>query len=405
MEGPSVMLSRSRGLVPFFAGNVLLGSGLFFHAFLYNFYLASLGLDEVVMGIAAASLTAGGLVALLPAGRLVDRRGVRTALVSGTLCAGLGLAAGAVVEQPTAIYTAAFVAGLGAVTWRVSMGPYIMARAVAAQRSRVFSWNVALLVGSGAVWMITGGALADWLQAGHTLGEVGAHRATLLGGAGLTILAIPFFVAACGSGQAHRPIPAWAMIDTGTDGGGGPEQLAPTVAAVACWMLGPALVMPFFNIFFSREFQLDVALIGTVFGVAHLATALVMVGSGELAGRMGPRRVLAIWTAVFPPVLWVLAGVGSVELAIGLYFVQGTVSPATNPLIDEILLRQAPPSQRGAVSSWRNAATEIAGIVGAGAGGMVLRQSSFDALFVLAGMLGAIAALALWLALRRRTSG
>ena len=163
--------------------------------------------------------------------------------------------------------------------------------------------------------------------------------------------------------------------------------------------------MPFFNIFFSREFQLDVALIGTIFGIAHLATALVMIGSGELAGRLGPRRVLVVWTALFPPVLWILAGAGSVELAIGLYLVQGAVSPAANPLIDEILLSQAPRSQRGAVSSWRNAATEIAGIVGASVGGVVLRQSSFSTLFVLAGVLGAIAAIALWLVLRRPARG
>jgi MFS family permease len=399
------MLSRAGGLVPFFAGNVLLGSGLFFHAFLYNFYLAGLGLDESVMGLAAASLTAGGLVALLPAGRLVDRLGVRMVLVSGTLCAGLGLTAGAVVERPVTVYAAAFVAGMGAVTWRVSMGPYIMAWTAAAQRSRVFSWNVALLVGSGAVWMITGGALAEWLQAGSTFGPVEAHRVTLLGGAGLTILAIPLFVIACRGRPAAGPAHASDSVDTVSGVNSRLEPLAPSVVAVAFWMLGPALVLPFFNIFFSREYQLDVTLIGTVFGIAHLATALVMVGSGELAGRLGPRRVLAAWTAVFPPVLWMLAAVGSVELAIGLYFVQGAVSPATNPLIEEILLSRARPSQRGAVSSWRNAATEIAGIVGAGAGGVVLRQSSFDLLFVLAGSVGLIAGLALWLVLRRHARG
>ena len=52
-------------------GNVLFGGGLFIHAFLYNFHLEALHLDPQVMGYAAAALTAGGLVTLLPAGRLV----------------------------------------------------------------------------------------------------------------------------------------------------------------------------------------------------------------------------------------------------------------------------------------------------------------------------------------------
>jgi predicted MFS family arabinose efflux permease len=170
-------------------------------------------------------------------------------------------------------------------------------------------------------------------------------------------------------------------------------------------MVGPALVMPFFNIFFSREYDLDVSLIGVVFGVAHLGTALVMIGSGEAAARTSPRGVLMVWMALFPPVLLALAATGSVGMAVGLYFLQGIVSPATNPLIDEILLERVAPSRRGTVSSWRNAATEIAGITGAGVGGLVLRHASFDALFGLAGAVGVLGGLALWLVLQRRGAG
>ena len=64
---------RTLGLL--FGGNVLFAAGLFFHAFLYNFYLDAIGHSEAVMGYAAASLTAGGLAALLPAGKLVDKLG------------------------------------------------------------------------------------------------------------------------------------------------------------------------------------------------------------------------------------------------------------------------------------------------------------------------------------------
>ena len=53
--------------IVFLAANVLFGSGLFFHAFLYNFYLDKLGMSPAVMGRAAAALTTGGLVTLLPA--------------------------------------------------------------------------------------------------------------------------------------------------------------------------------------------------------------------------------------------------------------------------------------------------------------------------------------------------
>ena len=60
---------------------------------------------------------------------------------------------------------------------------------------------------------------------------------------------------------------------------------------------------------------------------------------------------------MFGPTMLAMAVVGSLGLATVLYLVQGFVSPATNPLIDQILLELAPASRRGMVSSWRNAAT------------------------------------------------
>ena len=271
MKVPFVTSKHESLLPAFFLGNVLVGGAFFTHAFLYNFYLGALGLDESVMGLAQASLTAGGLVALLPAGRLVDHLGVRAALVTGALLAGLGLGAGALVEAPAAIYAAAFVAGAGAVTWRISMAPYIMARTPLALRSRVFSWNVALLVASGAGWMIASGGIAQALQAETMLTALGAHRATLLGGALLAALAIPLFaVAAAGPLRQHEGQPP-DQVSAPENRDRDPRSLGPSIIAIACWMVGPALVMPFFNIFFSREYQLDVSLIGVVFGAAHRA--------------------------------------------------------------------------------------------------------------------------------------
>jgi MFS family permease len=66
-----------RGTLLFFLANVLFSAGLFFHAFLYNFYLQGLGHGEGVMGVAAAAISAGGVLALIPAGLAVDRWGVR----------------------------------------------------------------------------------------------------------------------------------------------------------------------------------------------------------------------------------------------------------------------------------------------------------------------------------------
>jgi len=265
---------------------------------------------------------------------------------------------------------------------------------------------VALLVGTGAVWMTGAGAFAKWLEAVRGLDMLGAHRVALLVGAGATGTAIVCYAFGGAPGSVEQLAATTQTVPPGvgtvSESVGFSDRMSRSIGAVALWALAPALVLPFFNLFFLREHGLPVDRIGLVFGLAHAATALVIFGSGEVATRIGPRRMLAVWTLGFAPLIWVLAWVDVLALAMAFYFMQGIVSPASNPLIDEILLRDAPASQRGRVSSWRNAATEIAGIVGAAVGGVLLGWLSFRHLFMIAGSVGALGAIVLVIVLRGR---
>lgn len=394
-------LDRWSRLGLFFTANVFFGAGLFFHAFLYNFYLDALGLGESIMGGAAAALTAGGLAALLPAGIVVDRRGTRLTYYVAAGLTAAGLAAGALVEAPLLIYAAAFLAGAGTSAWRVVTGPIIMQLTDRSTRARAFSWNVGLLVGSGGLWMALAGAAPAWIESAHAVGSLGGLRIALLLGAGGTVLSAIFFrLLRYRFASGLRP----AHVSAGALPAAVPRTLGILVLLVALWMIAPALVTPFFNIYFQRAHDLALSDIGIIFALTHALTALVIFGSGEVASRLGPVRTLACWVLVFGPTLWGLAASQTVVLAVTLYLVQGMVAPATNPLIDQILLELAPAHRRGAVSSWRNAATEVSGIVGAGIGGVLLERSSFGTLFGVAGSLAIVAVAVLLIVLYRLRS-
>src|SRR5688572_20768555 len=92
------------------AANVLFGAGLFAHGFLYNFYLGDLGFGAKIMGTAAAALTAGGVAALIPAGILIDKWGIRFAYVTAAIVASAGLLLGAVAQTGYFIVGSAMVA-------------------------------------------------------------------------------------------------------------------------------------------------------------------------------------------------------------------------------------------------------------------------------------------------------
>lgn len=394
--------STPRALALLIAANVLFGTGLFFHAFLYNFYLDALGLSERVMGNAAGALTLGGLIALLPAGLLTDRLGARVSLVLAAGVVSAGLAAGALVESPLLVYAAAVVAGAGGGAWRVTVAPALMRLTDPTTRPRAFGWNVGLLVASGGLGMALAGAVPGLLADAFALEELAAIRVTLLVGAVGSALSLPLF------GVVPRPPVARPATPpprpAGSQSGGplGVERgMIVLILLVGVWMLGAALAAPFLNIFFARRFDITVARIGAIFAAAHLLWGASVFLSGGAAARVGVLRFFAVAVATFVPAMVGLGWSAGMPVAFTLFLVQGLIGPLTNPLIDQLLLERVPNDRHGRVSGWRNAAADLSALAGASAGGMLLAATGFRALLTGAGAVGLLGGLGLVYALRR----
>lgn len=383
-----------RSLALLFSGNVLFAAGLFVHAFLFNFYLRELQLSASVMGHQVAAMTMGGLCALLPAGVGIDRVGTRAVLLGGVVAAFVGLAVTALARDPAIIYVAAFVIGLGGATCRVAWGPAIMRVTSESSRARAFTWNAALLIATGSGWTYLSGALPSWSARVVTSTGLTATQFVLLAGAAVTatsalcyaLLRLP---PAATAGRDRSPI----TLPTGTRA---------LVLLVAFWMLASALVLPFFNIYFVDRFAMPVPRVGALFALAHVLTAAILVGAAELARRWGPRRMLLVWMTALAPALFWLSMTETLTVAVALYFAQGLIAPATNPLIDQLLLERAPRERHGIVAGWRNAAAEGAGALGASGGGRLLDAGSFSTLFFVAGAVAVASAVLLTGALRAR---
>jgi predicted MFS family arabinose efflux permease len=169
---------------------------------------------------------------------------------------------------------------------------------------------------------------------------------------------------------------------------------------IAVWMSAGALVIPFLNLFFHRVHGLSIERVGGLFALSQLMGAAVLFCNGELSARLGPVRVLTGWVILFGPLLWWLGNAEALGLAIVLFLLQSVVPPATNALIDQVLMERAPVERRGAVSSWRNAATEGSGLAGASAGGRLIERGSYDLLLGVAGAVALLGCTLLALAFR-----
>ena len=389
-------------LVLFVIGNVLFATGLIVHAFLYNFYLEALGVSATVMGHAAAALTAGSLVTLIPGGVLADRTGPRTTVITGALVLSVGLCLGALATSPLAVYGAAAIAGIGSGFWRVAMAPVLMRLTQPRTRARAFAWNVGLLAAWNGVGVWVGGAASTWLEARWGLPRLTALRATLLAGAAGSAASLLLYRAL--QLRPDPPSPGAAPVAAAPVDSHLAREILPLIGLLTVWMVGPALCVQFLNIFFSHAHRFSIERVGLLFAAASWCWALAVLASGEMANRIGVRRVLFASLLAFAPAIWGLSLAPSVGLAVGLYFVQGLIAPVATPLIDQWLLGQAPPERQGAVSSWRQVAADVSAMVGASFGGHLLAASSFRALFLVAGAIGFVGALGVIASTRARAT-
>jgi len=268
-------------------------------------------------------------------------------------------------------------------------------------RARSFAWNVGLLAAWNGVGLWIGGAAATWLEARWGLPRLAALRVTLLMGAAGSAASVLLYQAL--HVPAHPAGPDAPQVFPGVH-----TRLArdilPLIGLLAVWMVGPALCAQFLNIFFSHTHRLSIERIGLIFAAASWCWALAVLASGELASRVGVRRVLFASLLAFAPAIWGLSLVANVGLAVALYFVQGLIAPLATPLIDQWLLGQTPPERQGAVSSWRQVAADVSAMVGASLGGRLLAESSFPTLFLVAGAIAFVGAAGVIASVRARTN-
>jgi DHA1 family multidrug resistance protein-like MFS transporter len=402
---PSRYGNHFRAIAPLLAANVLFACGLFVHGFLFNFYLKELGTSATVMGNQAAALTIGGMLALVPTGVFVDRVGARFALVTAAALTGIALVAGAMASSPLPIYAAAVAAGAGTSCWRVATAPVLMQVTDRDVRSRAMSWNVALLVATGGLWTALAGALPRWTQQTMQLSSLGGLRLSLVVGAVVTAASAVLFL---------RAAPVTSRVDSTADRAkrvttdrlhmlrGVPRWNLIVIPLIALWMTGPALVTPFFNIFFQERWTLPVERVGLIIAAGQWIAALGVAVSGEFAQRVGAGRILAVWLLLAGPLLAILGRAELLSASVPLFLVFGVIAPAAFPLVDQVLLERVRPERYGVVSALRNLATEGSGAIGASVGGRLIVAGSFMLLFSVAGAVSLAAAIALLIALSRR---
>ncbi|MDI3316903.1 MAG: MFS transporter [Bacillota bacterium] len=328
-----------------------------------NLWLLAMGYPASWLGRLLAVGAVAGLAGSLPLGWLGRRWGAeRVFLLSGGL-AGLTGAAALLWPRPQPLLAAAVAAGLAGAALAVLTNPLMAELEPPGRASLLFSSAYALSEVALVLGSLLGGGLPALVGGSHApAGLRNALLVTLLvsGAALFPLLRLGRIQGGEGRegaepGESARPAPSRL------DGRPGLRTLAVAALLVLVEALtgaGAGLVVPYLNVFLVRRFGAGTGEVGTVFALGSVATALLALLAGRLAGR-GRRR--AAWVGIgfellSLPLLLAAPRTGSLAAAGVVLVLRSGLMNAAEPLRSQFAMA----SVRGAGRTWLSALQNLA---------------------------------------------
>lgn len=176
------------------------------------------------------------------------------------------------------------------------------------------------------------------------------------------------------------------------------------------WSILPPLCLGFFMIMLDttivniavptlvRELDASLTEVGWVNSAYLLTFAVLLLVTGRLGDRFGPRPVFVVGLVVFTLASLACGLSGSVEALIVARAVQGVGGALMTPQTMSMITRVFPPARRGAAMGVWGAVAGVATITGPVLGGLLVETVGWEWIFYVNVPVGVVA---LWLAVRR----
>ncbi len=343
------LFSRNARLYLLNAAIVGVVSGIY--QLLFNFYVLSLGYDEIMAGRLLTISSLAVLLSALPAGYVSDRIGRKLALVLSNLMLCVSLLGIVWLHTPTWLYALNVLAGMAQSLMGVTMGPFLMENSSAKERTYLFSFGAGMQMTSAFVGNWLGGYMPTWwgylLRISST--DTRAYGSTILCIGVLMFLAlVPLILLKQKQQLEGADGDRQSPLDFARRS---PALLSKLVAPMLLISLGAGLLMPFMNLFYRSVYLQSDASIGSLFAWGSLTMALGLLVAPPLADRLGKMRLVIISQSISIPFLALLGFSPWYWLSATAYLIRLALMNMSGPVYDTFVMEQVDESARATVAS------------------------------------------------------
>ncbi|MGZ9585725.1 MFS transporter [Paenibacillus marinisediminis] len=345
----------NRNIQLFFISNILyqFGSGLF--SVLYNLYIKSLGYDQVMNGSIVSIQSLATALLFIPIGLLGDRLSRKPFLVTGALFTGILFISRAFAQGEPYLQLLAIGTGVFASFYQVLAVPFLAENSGIERRLRMFSLHFSMVLASQVLGNISGGIIADSLQAIGIDHTQSLQTALLFGGIATLFSFIPLLFVkekkAESVLEASVSTVAEKSIHTADNARDDWRNIGKFTIGQLLIGFGSGLVIPYLNLYFTDRFDISLTSVGLLVSLGQVMTIISMMIGPKLVGRVGQVRAIVYFQLLSLPFL-LLTGFTNILLIASISFLfRQALMNAANPIQSNLMVDRVSDRRRGIANS------------------------------------------------------
>ncbi|MDC1141562.1 MFS transporter [Planctomycetota bacterium] len=345
----------SRLLWLYFLAVFLMGVGHGIFRVLRNQYIVDLGMDDTAYSFVQGVNGIGGLLIAIPAIAIIGRVKAKTLVAFVALVNGLAFAAQGLFGNIESFLGGAFFAGIAMSLNMAIAAPFLMRNTNKTQR--IFAFTFQAIVGhplAGAIGSFLSGTIQSTVAANVTT------NVTMLGNSATPeLFGYQVALLVAGGFMFAAMIPALLMRgDTHNGKNKTIRQLLKIHdkkrVAILCVPemiigLGAGLTIPFFNVYFKKQWELPPAEIGYVFTAMAILQVVSFLLAPALVKRFGPIKVI-IGSQLLSLPFFVELAIGDILfMAIGAFILRNILMNLCQPVLKQFSQEVVHPDDQNAI--------------------------------------------------------
>jgi MFS family permease len=383
----------------FLGATLLAWVGLAVSQVVFNLYLVAGGYAEDFVGGVSSMQGIGMAVLALPAGWAADRFGRRAVLRSGVFTLALALGLRALSLVPAALFSATFLLGAGQAMITIAASPFMSENSEEYERTHLFSMHFVVVLLGSICGNLLGGELPGLLERhAPTLASspLLGFRYTLIAGALVSMFAL---LPLASVHESHTRAAEQGPPVRARDHAGLLAKLALSFALLG---LGAGLIMPFFNLYFSRRYGASASQIGVYFSVAQVITLLATLAGPLVARRLGKLRAITLLQSASLPFLVTLGFETNLQVSVLAFWGRSAFMQMSSPLVNSYAMDSLAPTLRARAHGLNNMVWYIGWSASSALAGLVIARLGWAYPYYLTAVCYGLATIAFWINFRKQ---